>query len=128
ALRDARLAIDAVHRVDVQHHVVLIKALHRADDTAIGVLAIVTRFADSVSHKEKFLSSKPSGATGLGSTSRAPAHRSGVVLRFSFARFARLDRRSRAIRCRDSKLQWGCPVREGPLLTPTLPAACRRSC
>ena len=50
ALRHARLAVDAVLRIDVQHHIVLIEALDRADGHAIGVLAIVTRFANSMRH------------------------------------------------------------------------------
>src|SRR5581483_9878350 len=56
-LGHACLAIDAIHGVDVEHHVVLIEALDRADDDAIGVLAIVTGFATGVSHARSFLSS-----------------------------------------------------------------------
>src|SRR5829696_4081578 len=51
ALGDARLAVDAVVRVDVQHHLVLVEALHRTDDTAVGVLAVVTGGGDDVSHE-----------------------------------------------------------------------------
>src|SRR5262249_48325107 len=50
ALRHARLAVDAVHRVDVQHHVVHPEALHGADDRAVGVLAVIARLTNSVSH------------------------------------------------------------------------------
>src|SRR4029450_13384446 len=38
ALRHARLAVDAVGRVDVQHLLVLVETLHRADGYAVGVL------------------------------------------------------------------------------------------
>src|SRR5262245_33934094 len=50
ALRDARLAVDAVLRVDVEHHLVLVEALYRADDAAVGVLTVVARRGDDVSH------------------------------------------------------------------------------
>src|SRR5262249_59175726 len=52
ALRHARLAIDAIYRVDVQHHVILIKALDRTDDTAVGVLTVIARFANDVRHRK----------------------------------------------------------------------------
>ena len=41
ALGNARLAIDAIDRIDIEHHVVLVEAFNRADDAAIGVFAIV---------------------------------------------------------------------------------------
>src|SRR4030095_16615423 len=50
ALRDARLAVDAVFRVDVEHHLVLVEALYRADDATVGVLAVVTGRGDDVGH------------------------------------------------------------------------------
>ena len=55
-LRHARFTVNAVDRVDIQHHVILPEAFDRADDAAIGVLAIVARLADSVSHTEQILS------------------------------------------------------------------------
>src|SRR5262249_20061593 len=50
ALRDTRFAVDAIDGVNVQHHVVLVETLYRADNGAVGVLAIVARLADGVSH------------------------------------------------------------------------------
>ncbi len=50
AFRHARFAVDAVGRVDVEHHVVLVETFHRADDAAVGVLAVVTGFADGMRH------------------------------------------------------------------------------
>src|ERR1051325_1178361 len=47
AFRDARLAIDAVARIDAEHRTVLVEALARADHDAIGVLAIEARFANN---------------------------------------------------------------------------------
>src|SRR5438067_5880820 len=41
ALGNARLAVDAVGRVDVEHLLILVEALYREDGHAIGVLAIV---------------------------------------------------------------------------------------
>src|SRR5207249_6131845 len=51
ALGHTSLAVDAIIRSDVQHHVVLVEALHRADRDAVGILAIVTWLANSVSHR-----------------------------------------------------------------------------
>src|SRR5262249_26692933 len=51
ALRHACLAVDAVLRVDVQHLLILPEALDRADGHAIGVLAVVARLANDVSHR-----------------------------------------------------------------------------
>src|SRR5262249_59924368 len=51
AFGHARLAIDAIIRVDPKHHVVLVEALHRADRDAVGILAVVTRLANGVSHR-----------------------------------------------------------------------------
>ena len=45
-----RFAVDAVVRVDVEHRVVLVEALHRADDAAVGVFALVAAFGDDVRH------------------------------------------------------------------------------
>src|SRR5205823_11475833 len=46
ALRDARPAINALVRVDIEHLLILIEAIGRADGDAIGVLAIVARLGD----------------------------------------------------------------------------------
>ena len=59
AFRHARLAVDAVDRVDVQHHVVLVEALDRADGHAIGVLAVVARFANGVRHDSHPFPARP---------------------------------------------------------------------
>src|SRR5262249_35429663 len=48
ALGHARLAVDAIIRIDPKHHVVLVEALHRANRDAIGILAVVTWFANCV--------------------------------------------------------------------------------
>src|SRR5579871_2627301 len=56
AFRHARFTVDAVLRIDVKHLVVLVKAFHRADDAAIGVLAIVAGFTNGVSHANSVLS------------------------------------------------------------------------
>src|SRR5262249_40413627 len=56
ALRHARLAVDAVGRVDVEHLLVLVEALHRADRDAVGVLAVVAGLADGVGHRTVVLS------------------------------------------------------------------------
>jgi len=50
-------AVDAVHGIDVEHHVVLVEALDRTDHAAVGVLAIEARLANGVSHAYWFLSS-----------------------------------------------------------------------
>src|SRR5262245_8135939 len=52
AFRDASFAVDAVDRVDIKHLFVLIEALYRANDHAVGVFAIVARLANGVSHWE----------------------------------------------------------------------------
>jgi hypothetical protein len=49
AFRHASLAVNAIHRVNVEHHLVLPEALHRADDNAIGIFAIPARSADEES-------------------------------------------------------------------------------
>lgn len=56
AFRDTCLAVNAIDRIDIQHFVVLVEALHRANDAAIGVLAVETGFANRVSHVQSFLS------------------------------------------------------------------------
>ena len=50
AFGHARFAVDAIVRVDVQHHVVLVEALDGANDAAVRVLAIVATFRHDVSH------------------------------------------------------------------------------
>src|SRR5262249_52605951 len=50
AFRHARLAVDALFGVDVQHRLPLVKALHPAHDDAIRVFAIETRLSYDVSH------------------------------------------------------------------------------
>src|SRR6516162_10117342 len=47
-----RLAVYAIVRIDIEHHVVLVEALHRTNRHAIGVLAVVARLANCVSHEE----------------------------------------------------------------------------
>src|SRR5262245_55031145 len=54
ALRHAGAAVDAVLRVDVQHPLVLVEALHRTDGHAVGVLAVVARLGDDVTHVAPF--------------------------------------------------------------------------
>src|SRR5207302_2044042 len=49
-LRHTRLTVDAVLRIDVQHHVILPEALDRADRHAVSVLAVVARLANSMRH------------------------------------------------------------------------------
>jgi hypothetical protein len=50
ALRNARLAVDAFFRVNVEHRFTLVKALHRAHDDAIRVFAVETRLGYDVGH------------------------------------------------------------------------------
>lgn len=50
AFRYAGFAIDAIAWIDVKKHVILIEALNRTNRHAIGVLAIVARFANSMRH------------------------------------------------------------------------------
>src|ERR1700719_73629 len=59
ALWHAGVAVDAFVWVDVQHHVVLVKALARTDDNAIGELAIVTRLANDITHSRGSLFEQP---------------------------------------------------------------------
>src|SRR5262245_29777188 len=47
----ARFAVDAIVGVDIQHHVVLIEAVARANDDAVGVLAILARLANDKCHR-----------------------------------------------------------------------------
>src|SRR5262245_57949825 len=49
-LGNARLAVDALFGVDVQHRLPLIKALYRAHDDAIRVFAVETRLGYDVGH------------------------------------------------------------------------------
>src|SRR5262249_5597013 len=68
-LRNACLAVDAIIRIDVKHHVVLVETLHRADCDTIGILAVMTRLANSVSHRLTgpfFRAARPVHATGPG--------------------------------------------------------------
>src|SRR5688572_29430420 len=48
ALGNARFAVDALVRVNVQHLLTLVEALHGANDDAIGVLAAEAWFANYV--------------------------------------------------------------------------------
>src|SRR5690606_38390818 len=47
---NARLAVDAFIRMDVEHRLTLVKTLDRTDDNAVGVLAVETRLRNDVSH------------------------------------------------------------------------------
>src|SRR5262249_12936858 len=60
AFRDARLTIDAIDRVDVQHLLSLVETFHRADRGAVGVLAALTGFGDDEGH-ERFLATQERG-------------------------------------------------------------------
>jgi hypothetical protein len=53
ALGDAGFAVDAVIGVNVEHRIVLIEALDRANNATISVLAIVASFGDDVGHRGK---------------------------------------------------------------------------
>jgi hypothetical protein len=48
--RHAQVAVDALLRVDHQEIRAFVKAIHRADFDAIGVLALDAVFGDNVSH------------------------------------------------------------------------------
>src|SRR5262245_17053769 len=52
ALRYAALAINAFHRVDVQHRPVLVEALARADNHAVCVFAVLAGFANDIRHEQ----------------------------------------------------------------------------
>jgi len=54
ALGDARFAIDALIRMNVENRFSLIEAFHRANHNAVCVLAIETGLADDVSHDPPF--------------------------------------------------------------------------
>src|SRR5262245_14288892 len=54
ALGHACFAVDAVIRINVEHLLVLVETLHRTDDATIGVLAVVTRGSDDVSHESEW--------------------------------------------------------------------------
>jgi hypothetical protein len=51
AFRDARLAVDAMLWIDVELGAILVKALARADDHAVGVLAVLARLANDIGHE-----------------------------------------------------------------------------
>ena len=51
-LGNARFTVDAFIRMDVKHFFAFVKALHRADDNAIRVLAVKTGFGNDVGHDE----------------------------------------------------------------------------
>jgi hypothetical protein len=51
AFGHARLAINALIRMDVKNLVAFIEAFHRANHYAIGVLAAKARFANDVRHE-----------------------------------------------------------------------------
>src|SRR5260370_31301829 len=61
ALWHTGFTIDAVDGIDVEHRIILVKTLHGTDDNAIGVLAIVARLANGVSHTRSVLSSDEAG-------------------------------------------------------------------
>src|SRR5262249_35803851 len=71
ALRLARVAVDARVRIDVQHHVILVEALHRADDYAVGELAIAARFAHNIGHRRYSLCKVSWGTRALIGSIRA---------------------------------------------------------
>jgi hypothetical protein len=48
--RDTAFAIDALHGIDVEHVVVLVKTFRGTDNDAVGVLAVQTRFANDIGH------------------------------------------------------------------------------
>src|SRR5205814_9070088 len=50
AFGDASFAVNALIRMDVEHLLPFIKALNRADDDAVGVLAAEAGLANDVSH------------------------------------------------------------------------------
>jgi hypothetical protein len=50
ALRNTGLAVDALIRMDIEHLCAFIEAIDRADNDAIGVLAVEARLGDNVSH------------------------------------------------------------------------------
>jgi hypothetical protein len=58
AFRHTGIAIDAFIGINIELHIVLVKAVARADHYAIGVLAIMARFTNDISH---FLCSFPAG-------------------------------------------------------------------
>src|SRR5207253_1410697 len=74
ALRNTGLTIDTIDRIDVEHHLVLVEALYRTDDDAIGVLAIVARLANGVSHACSVLSSDEAEAQRRLTRSHSPWH------------------------------------------------------
>ena len=47
---NARLAVNALFRMDVKHLIALVEAFHGANDNAIGVFASGARFGDDMSH------------------------------------------------------------------------------
>ena len=51
AFGHARPAIQTVVGIDIEHLLVLIETLDRADDRAVEVFAVDTGFGDDVSHK-----------------------------------------------------------------------------
>ena len=57
AFRDARFAVNALIGVDDEHRFPFVEALDRADDDAIGVLTVETRFGNDVSHDLPFVHS-----------------------------------------------------------------------
>jgi hypothetical protein len=55
ALRSARIAVDALFRVDIEHLITLVKAITRAYSDAIGILAAKTGGGHDVGHLVAFL-------------------------------------------------------------------------
>jgi hypothetical protein len=54
AFRHASFAVDAIYVVNVEHHVILVETLHRADHAAVRVFTIVTRLTNGVRHVRSF--------------------------------------------------------------------------
>src|SRR5262245_29729902 len=71
ALGDARLAVDAVVGIDVEHLLVHVEALHRTDDATIGVLAVITRGSDDMCHESNSVLSADGPANALTWSGRA---------------------------------------------------------
>src|SRR5262249_39860312 len=50
-LRHTRLAIDTLLWIDIELHVVLVKAVAGADDHAVRVLAVAARLTNNIGHR-----------------------------------------------------------------------------
>jgi hypothetical protein len=75
-LRHASFTIDALLRVDIELHGVVVEAFTRTDDHAVRVLAVMTRLTHDIGH-ESFSSSvvEKREHWGLLFASRVPVHR-----------------------------------------------------